>query len=137
MATHDEVEAMIGQWLAKAESDLKSASCIVKLKKNCPTDTVCFHAQQCIEKYIKALLVLKGTNFPKTHDIAHLMALLPPSWRPKLDDAQQERLTDYATVNRYLGDYEPISLTEAKEAVKIARQVKKEIQKLLEKKPLF
>ena len=72
MATHDEVEAMIGPWIAKAEGDLMSASCIIKLKKNCPTDTVCFHAQQCIEKYIKALLILRGTNFPKTHDIAHL-----------------------------------------------------------------
>ena len=134
---HDEMTALIGQWIVKAENDLKSASCTLKLGKNCPTDTVCFHAQQCIEKYIKATLVLKGTNFPKTHDIAHLMALLPVNWRPKLDDAQQERLTDYATVSRYPGDYEPISLTEAKEAVKIARRVKKEIQKLLEKKSLF
>lgn len=137
MPKHDGVEATISQWIAKAESDLISASCILKLKKDCPTDTVCFHAQQCIEKYIKAILVLRGTNFPKTHDIAHLMAMLPASWRPKLDDAQQERLTDYATVSRYPGDYEPISLTEAKEAVKLARRVKKEIQKFLEKKPLF
>ena len=134
---HDEVETIIGQWMAKAEGDLKSACSILKLRKDCPADAVCFHAQQCIEKYIKALLVSRGINFPKTHDIAHLMALLPKDWRPNIDDAQQERLTDYATVNRYPGDYEPISLAEAKEAVKLARQVKKEIQKLLEKKPLF
>jgi HEPN domain-containing protein len=134
---HDEVEALIGQWIVKAEGDLKSASSILKLKKGCPTDAVCFHAQQCIEKYIKAVLVLRGMNFPKTHDIAHLMALLPANWRPKLDDAQQEKLTDYATVSRYPGDYEPISLTEAREAVKLARKVKKEMRKFLEKKPLF
>ncbi len=55
----------------------------------------------------------------------------------KLDDAQQEKLTDYATVSRYPGDYEPISLTEAREAVKLARKVKMEIRQFLEKKPLF
>jgi len=134
---HDEVEALIGQWIVKAEGDLKSASSILKLKKDCPTDAVCFHAQQCIEKYIKAVLVLRGMNFPKTHDIAHLMALLPANWRPEIDDAQQERLTDYATVSRYPGDYEPIPMTEARQAVKLARKVKKEMRKFLEKKPLF
>ena len=33
---HDEVEALIGQWIAKAESDLKSACAILKLRKDCP-----------------------------------------------------------------------------------------------------
>ena len=31
----------------------------LKLGADGPTDTVCFHAQQCIEKYLKALLVLR------------------------------------------------------------------------------
>ena len=46
-------------WIKKAESDLKTAEHTLTLKENCPFDTVCFHAQQCAEKYLKALLVYK------------------------------------------------------------------------------
>ncbi len=49
------------------------------------------------------------------------MALLPPRLRPSLDNEEMDKLTDYATVTRYPGDYEPISLTEARQAVKMAR----------------
>jgi predicted nucleotidyltransferase len=39
-------------------------------EKDCPTARVCFHAQQAVEKYLKALLAtLRGTPFPKTHNI--------------------------------------------------------------------
>jgi HEPN domain-containing protein len=65
------------------------------------------------------------------------MALLPPRLRPSLDDKEQDRLTEYATVTRYPGDYEPISLTEARQAVRTARRVRREVRKILEKKPLF
>jgi hypothetical protein len=45
----------------------------------------------------------------------------------------QDKLTEYATVTRYPGDYEPISLDEAKKAVRIARHVRRQIRKLLPK----
>jgi len=38
---------------------------------------------------------------------------------------------------RYPGPYAPVTLTEAKEAVKLARRVRREIRKLLEDRPLF
>lgn len=56
-------------WVRKAESDLIMASHTLKLGTDCPTDTVCFHAQQTVEKYLKALLVVRNIVFPKTHDI--------------------------------------------------------------------
>jgi HEPN domain-containing protein len=31
-----------------------------------------FHAQQCVEKYLKALLVAPGLAFPRTHDLTAL-----------------------------------------------------------------
>jgi len=128
--------AVVKEWMAKAESDLKSAAHLLKVK-DCTTDTVCFHAQQCVEKYLKALFVARGLDFPKTHDLGELIVLLPARVRPHLDDREQDRLTDYATVTRYPGDYELISLSEARQAVKIARRVRREVRKILEKKPLF
>ena len=90
-----------------------------------------------MEKYLKVLLITQGLEFPKTHDLAELLVLLPARLRPSLDDTEQDRLTDYATVTRYPGSYEPISVTEARRAVKTARRIRREVRKLLEKKPLF
>ena len=72
-----EVIAVIRQWVQKAENDLKNAAHTLKLGKACPTDTVCFHAQQCVEKYVKALLVLHGIEFSRIHHISALLALVP------------------------------------------------------------
>jgi HEPN domain-containing protein len=96
-----------------------------------PTDTVCYHAQQCVEKYIKALLVFRATPFPKTHNIRVLSALLPPKFRPKLDSDAQDRLTRYATVLRYPGAGPDVPLPEARNAVVIARRVRKEVRRHL------
>jgi hypothetical protein len=51
-----------------------------------------------------------------------------------LNDKEQSQLADYATVTRYPGDYEPISLNEARKAVAMARRIRREIRKLLPKR---
>lgn len=124
------------EWVGKAENDLKNAVHTLKLDDDCPTDTICFHVQQCVEKYLKALLVLRGSDFPKTHNIANLLELLPPSVRPQITEDEQDTLSEYATVTRYPGEYEPISLTEARKAVALARRVRGYIRKLFPKEML-
>ena len=133
MPERDKVLEVVRGWVAKAENDLKTAVHALKLGADCPTDTVCFHAQQTVEKYLKALLVLNGIDFPKTHDVEELMGLIPPSVRPEVSEDEQGRLTDYATVMRYPGDYEEVSLTEARRAVSVARRVRRAALKLLPK----
>jgi len=103
---------------------------VLKLAAECPTDTVCFHAQQCAEKYLKALLVLDGIDFPKTHDIERLTALLVARADICLTTEEQGRLTDYAITTRYPGTGE-IFLTEARRAVTLARRVRKQVRNLL------
>lgn len=120
----------------QAENDLKNAAHTLKLAKACPTDTVGFHAQQCVEKYLKALLVCKGIDFPRTHDIERLVALLPENLWLRLSIEEQRRLTSYATVTRYPGEYEPIPLAEAQQSVRLARRVRKELRALLPKDAL-
>ncbi len=99
--------------IIKAKNDLKNASHTLKMSKGCPTDTVCFHAQQCVEKYLKALLVFRGVHFPRTHDIEQLVSPLPESIWLRLSIAERRRLTAYTAVTRYPGRYELISLDEA------------------------
>ena len=66
---------------------------------------VCFHCQQCAEKYLKALLEELGMTFPKTHELDLLRTLLVPhlpsfhGWRRGL-----VFLTNFAIAVRYPGD---------------------------------
>ena len=59
------------------------------------------------------------------------MRLLPGTIRPDLSAQEQELLTDYAVSTRYPGDYEAIPLVEAKQAVQIAKRVRKQLRALL------
>jgi len=61
-----------------------------------------FHAQQAVEKTLKAWLSLVGVTYPKIHDIEELFALLtdhgeniPDQFRTLID------LTDFAVQFRY------------------------------------
>jgi HEPN domain-containing protein len=117
--------------LGKAENDLKTAVHTLTLKEEAPTDTVCFHAQQCIEKYLKAPLIFRARPFPKTHDLRVLMRLIPATLCPRLDRGDRARLTKYAAVTRYPGAGQDISLSQARKEVAIARRVRREVRRLL------
>lgn len=133
MPESEQIVTVSREWVIKAENDLKTAAHTLKLGGECATDTVCIHAQQCVEKYLKAVLVLHAVEFPKTHDIEKLVYLLPRGVLSSWVLEEQRRLTHYATVTRYPGDYETIPLGEARGAVRIARRVRKEIRSLLPK----
>ena len=129
---HDEDRAatVASEWVAKAENDLTSAAHLVKLGRQCPTDSVCFHAQQVVEKYIKALLTVFAIPFPKTHDIRRLIELLPPTIASQVSASDPDELTNYATGARYPG-YAPIALRDTKLALKVARRIRRDARKLL------
>jgi HEPN domain-containing protein len=64
--------------------------------------TAGFHTQQSAEKLVKALLVLAARPFPKTHNMARLLALLGPV--PGLSDECRKALADltpWAAHTRY------------------------------------
>jgi hypothetical protein len=44
---------------------------------------------------------------------------------------EQRRLTSYATITRYPGDYEPVTLAEARHAVATAKRLRRQIRSLL------
>ncbi len=129
MPASDPVATVARQWAQKAEADLINATHTLTIAENCPTETACFHAQQCVEKYLKSVLVLRGVDFPRTHSIRALVAMLPAGLRPKLTVVEQDQLTEYATTTRYPGDYEPVTLAGARRAIRLANRVRSEIRK--------
>mgnify|MGYP006302488475 CR=1 FL=1 len=60
-------------WMKFAHEDLKVAKLVWKEQLY---NQVCFHAQQCVEKSFKALLVHRGQVPPKTHRLATLISLV-------------------------------------------------------------
>ena len=54
---------LVNGWLAKADSDLEAGR---RLLVGGPYDVVCFHAQQVIEKLLKALLAFYNQPPPRT-----------------------------------------------------------------------
>jgi HEPN domain-containing protein len=93
-----------------------------------------FHAQQCAEKYLKALLMVRRQAFPRTHDLAALSDLCLQNGIsiPVHQDAL-ERLAAYAVQVRYPGaDPTP---EEAREALRIAQAVRRWARRLLLPEP--
>jgi len=60
------------EWIDKAEGDYASAQRELRARKLPNYDAACFHAQQCVEKYIKTRLQEADIAFPKIHDLGLL-----------------------------------------------------------------
>lgn len=116
-------------WIKYAEEDFQVARSV--LRRRIPlTYSACFHAQQCAEKYFKAILISRGVDFPKAHDLLLLSMLCEKAGIfIGIEAKQLHVLSDYAVRVRYPGD-EP-SLEEASEAVEIAKSVRRIGRKLL------
>jgi HEPN domain-containing protein len=114
----------VNEWKQKAENDLRTAE-IVLSSEEPPTDTICFHAQQCAEKYLKSYLTLKDITIEKTHDLTRINNIcigLDRDFQELSDFA--ELLSGYAVEIRYPGDFIECSIEEAEKAVEMAKVFK-------------
>ena len=109
------------RWIRLAEADLALAA--APLPRGAIYELLCFHAQQAAEKCIKAVLVHEGVDFPATHNIQRLVALLPD--RVRGDDilVSAARLTAYAVGSRYPGTGEAVDEKEYLAALSTARKM--------------
>ncbi|HXC02718.1 MAG TPA: HEPN domain-containing protein [Opitutaceae bacterium] len=93
------------EWVSKAEGDFYDVLRGIRARKHPNYDSVCFHAQQCIEKYLKAYLVEAKVSFPKTHDLSRILDVvtsLEPMWETWRADL--DLLTSFAVEYRYPGE---------------------------------
>ena len=94
------------QWLAHARSDLALAR--IEPPPGVRLEALCFHAQQAAEKALKALLIARRIEFPRTHNLRILLDLLPTEIAGGDDLGAAAGLTDYAVTTRYPGLEEPV-----------------------------
>lgn len=60
-------------WLFRAEEDIAVIDSLYKIDPILYSSTICFHAQQAVEKFLIAFLVYHNIDFPRTHDIDFLL----------------------------------------------------------------
>ncbi|HEX6270717.1 MAG TPA: HEPN domain-containing protein [Anaerolineales bacterium] len=118
------------EWVSKAEGDFATASREIRVRKSPNYDAVCFHCQQCAEKYLKAVLQERDTPIPKIHFLLELLALiLKFDGSYEFLKADLEVLEDYSVRYRYPGV--SAELDEAQSAYAAAGAVREFIRQKL------
>ena len=119
--------ADVSAWVRKAEHDLLAVDAISTVDDP-PWDIVVFHAQQAAEKLLKALLVSRGQQPPKIHDLTRLLTIClahAPELAAFADDFVF--LSPLAVLSRYPGDEPDLPREDAQRGVEIARRVREVI----------
>ncbi|WHZ28627.1 MAG: hypothetical protein OJF51_003425 [Nitrospira sp.] len=130
MTVRPKEEDLVRAWVLKAEHDLLNIE-NNPAAREIPWGTVSFHAQQCAEKYLKALLISWQIDPPKIHDLTELYALLPDGLLVDFDARLLEELNPYSIEGRYPGVWEPVEQAEALRAVEAARTIRQAIRRVL------
>jgi len=112
-------------WIVKAEEDLKAATILIE-SGDYPSAVVCFHAQQVVEKYLKAYLTENDVEFRRTHDLIVLLneycVKLESNFNEFRD--QLKEFAYYAIDARYPGSDIPPSVSETRHALGVAKKIK-------------
>ena len=113
--------SIAAQWLDHAKNDFKMAK--IASGQEGLIEQICFHAQQAVEKAMKAVLVFHQIDFPFTHDLEQLLVLLERK-QIVLPGTLQEigLLTPYAVETRYPGDWGDITDEDVQKALDLAEK---------------
>ncbi|MEL6602930.1 MAG: HEPN domain-containing protein [Cyanobacteria bacterium J06614_10] len=118
------------EWINKAEGDFATAHREIQVKTKANYDAVCFHAQQCAEKYLKGYLQELDIHFDRTHELTVLLdsvLRVQPEWESLR--SRLKLLTEYAVQYRYPG--ESATKKDAEKALGDCLQVRQVISKCL------
>ena len=116
-------------WVKKAEEDYKTSKVLLNAEEISPS-IVGFHAQQCIEKYLKAFLANNDIAPPKIHDLVRLNVMcvgIAPDFENISDSL--DFLNPFSVEFRYPGT--DASVAEAQEAIEHAEKVRDFIREKL------
>jgi len=117
----------IREWLRKADEDAIIARRAIDVPPEI-LDIACFHCQQAVEKYLKAFLLYKRQAIKKTHFVSHLQVKCAEI-DSEFAGLNFKSLDDFAVDIRYPDDALAPTLTEAKEYLQIAEDIKELVRK--------
>lgn len=130
---NQEKSEYLNNWLFRAREDLAVMNNLQKSEIDSFTSTICFHAQQAVEKYLKAFLIYKDVDFPRTHDVDFLIQECQ-----KLDNKSfnidLKSLTEFGVSLRYPDDFYVPGVKETEGYIKIANSVSEITERLISAK---
>ena len=101
---NNDQEDYLKNWLFRANEDILVIENLFKSEPELFASSICFHAQQAVEKFLKAFLVYHNIDFPKTHDLDYLL-LECKIINDKIFDIDLGSLTDFGVSLRYPDDF--------------------------------
>ena len=132
-AAGDPPDSAVERWMDKGDGDLRTAEALLGLGEAIPPSIIGFHAQQAVEKYLKATLVAEGAAPPREHSISKLRALVG-----SVELEQHLSLTRFAVLERYprlqAGEADEPTRREVWEAVAHAQAVRQTIVMFLQRR---
>lgn len=120
---------IVKSWIEKGDHDLGTAQ-VTFLYIPRYRDTIAFHCQQAVEKYLKGYLFLNNTDFKRTHNLNYLLSLVSQfdSVNDDLFDKVTE-LEDFSVEIRYPDTSIDLSDEDIHQALSIAREFRNYVLK--------
>lgn len=119
----------IKKWIIKGDHDLGTAK-ITYLHIPEYLDTVTFHCQQAVEKYLKAYLIFQTIVFKFSHDLIYLLELInqkDSDFEDYYDKVSE--LQGYAVEVRYPNETIYLSPEKVEKAIKTAKNIREFVTK--------
>ncbi len=120
---------LTAEWVQKAEDDFTVAQKMLRARKRPVFDAVCFHSQQCAEKYLKAFLQENSRDIPKTHKLLDLLKLCK-----EVDSGLEILVSDLLEVERFSVDVRYPGVSADKEEARTALHAAVVIREFLRQK---
>ena len=115
------------EWIQRAEADYVAVQQLLLPADLLLRNIICFHAQQCVEKYLKAWLQEANIPVPRAHNLEELLDLIVPKL-PAWSDWQPDFkiITKYAVEPRYPST--PVTVENTQHAGSICEEVRQAIR---------
>lgn len=126
-----EKKEYIENWLFRANEDINVIEQLSDAGLSNYTSTICFHAQQATEKFLKAFLVVHDVDFPRTHDLDYLLSECQKINKTKFDGINLKSLTEFGVSVRYPDDFFIPTEEEAEEYLQVAKKIKDLVEGLI------
>jgi HEPN domain-containing protein len=121
---NSDLQEYIKNWLYRANEDLSVCHELLKMNSAGFTSTICFHAQQSVEKFLKTYLVANSVDYPKTHDVDFLLKECIKINNTAFIGIDLGNLSEFGVLVRYPDDFYIPDNSEAIKYANIALEIK-------------
>ena len=121
-------------WLNSAQEDIIVIESVMHNENT--TGAASFHAQQCIEKSLKAVLEENRVNIPRIHDLKRIFSLTETYFQEEYDEEIIDKLNTLYIESRYPGafgllPYGSPTLEDVKEFYEAAKNIVESVKRYI------